>query len=614
MQRNDGVVLMFILKVENVKMEVDGAPLFENASLVIKEKERVALIGENGIGKTTLLKGIIGNAPIIKGNIEWSLKKEDIGWMMQDSKVNFDLSTREWIEAIDEEKKKLRENLAILTQNLTNQETIHQYQEILQKYLDVNGYEWEMEISRILNQFGIPEELWEVPFTALSGGQKTRVSLARAMIHSPKLLILDEPTNHLDIETIEWLQQWLRRYKGSVLFTSHEREFIDQVATVTYELSKKGTRKYHGGYSEYKAQRQHEIKTLQSLYEKQEQERKKLIETIQTYKNWFQQANTSASVRNPYAQKQASKQATKYKAKEKALEKLEESKVEEPMESKEIHAHFEANEFSGRRMIAIHGLNFSYGDKRILTGVNLQVQRGDRIAVVGKNGSGKTTLLRLMTGQLAINHGDISRNPQLKIGYFFQELENLHDEKTVLEELLSLPNLTQTEARTILACFLFQKEEVFKSIKHLSMGEKCRVAFVKLYFSDANLLVLDEPTNYLDISTRERVEEALVSYPGSVVIVSHDPFLLRKVTNKVVRIEGGNAHVFSGSYKEWEKRSSIPPQMQAWQNRQKLLELELMDLLYKEVVEDESSYFAKIKELTQEIEMLKREIKKGGSI
>ncbi|MDP4085293.1 MAG: ABC-F type ribosomal protection protein [Bacillota bacterium] len=604
---------MFLLKVDHVAMSINGVTLFEKASLEVKERDRVALIGENGVGKTTFLKGIFGKSPLTQGTVEWNIQPDEIGMMMQDSELDIELSTREWIEAGDEVKRKLKKDLhtfsLLLANGEENEGNFSLYEEALQKYLDMNGYEWEVEVSRILSQFGIHEDIWEVPFSSLSGGQKTRVKLAKAMIHSPKLLILDEPTNHLDIETVEWLQQWLSRYKGSVLFTSHEREFIDQVATVTYEITENGTKKYLGGYSQYKAQKDHEIKTIQSLYEKQEQERKKLIETIQTYKNWYQQANASASVRNPYAQKQAAKQASKYKAKEKALERLEESRVEKPAESKGIHADFEAKDFSGRRMIEMRGIHFFYGEHNVLQDIHLQISRGDRIAVIGKNGSGKTTLLKLMTGQLDPTVGEVSWNPQLKIGYFFQELENLNEENTVLEELLSLPNLTQSEARTILACFLFRKEEVFKKVKQLSMGEKCRVAFVKLYFSDANLLLLDEPTNYLDILTRERIEEALVSYPGSIVIVSHDPYLLRKVSNKVVVIEGGNALHYVGTYKEWEEHSIISPHQQELLNKQKLLELELFDLLNKEIDQEDKSHFNKIKKIKQQIDELKQHIK-----
>ncbi|WP_075980240.1 ribosomal protection-like ABC-F family protein [Bacillus massilinigeriensis] len=610
---------MFILKVDHLKMEYNGTTLFEGASLEIKPKEHVALIGENGVGKTTFLKGILGEAPVVKGEIMYGVQRDEIGWMEQDGINDTNLTTREYVEGNNELNSGLKKKLNQLTKQLTgngqDEKLINAYNEALQKYLDANGYEWESEVEKVLSKLGIPENLWDTPFVSLSGGQKTRVKLARVIIGSPKLLILDEPTNHLDVETVEWLQEWINRYKGSVLFISHEREFIDKCANVTYELTKSGTNKYIGGYSFYKEQKEHEIKTKQYLYEKQEQERKKLLEAIQTYKDWHQQAKATASVRNPYAQKQAAKQAVKYKVKEKALERLEKERIEKPKEPSVIHASFETQEFSSKKMLSLTDVDFSYGNHPVIQKVTLEINRGDRVAVVGKNGSGKTTLLKLMTGGLAPLSGSIARNPQLKIGYFFQELESLNEENTILDELLSIPNMKQSDARTILACFLFHKEEVFKKINQLSMGEKCRVAFVKLYFSEANLLVLDEPTNYLDIPTRERIEDALNSYPGSVVIVSHDPYLLRKIANKVVHVENKVVSTFFGGYEEWEQHSDISSQNQSLMNELQLLDLELLDLLSKEtneIEEEERGRLEKVRQLKGEIDYIKQLIEKNS--
>jgi len=242
-------------------------------------------------------------------------------------------------------------------------------------------------------------------------------------------------------------------------------------------------------------------------------------------------------------------------------------------------------------------VSFSYNAKPFFQHLELEISRGDRLAVVGKNGSGKTTLLKLLTGAILPVEGEVRRNPQLKIGYFMQELDQLNMENTILDELLELDHLTQEEARTILACFLFRREDVFKKIKDLSMGEKCRVAFVKLYFSDANLLVLNEPTNYLDISTREQMEEALTVYPGSVVIVSHDPYLLRKVANRVMEIESGNISHYKGSYVDWEESHKLTPEKQGIENEISLLEMELVELYGQE-----EANLDKIKEIKRKLE------------
>lgn len=593
---------MFMLKVENVKMELDGVAVFEHTSLEIQENERVALIGENGVGKTTLLKGILGQLPMTEGKITFGVPRDEIGWMMQDSDDDVCLSTREWVESENQELSQIRKELL----KSQKEQRLDDYSEILQRYLDMDGYQWEVQVEKMLNQLGLSQAVWELPFSSLSGGQKTRAKLARVMMKSPKLLVLDEPTNHLDTETIQWLQGWLNRYRGSVLFISHERDFIDQTAQVTYELMKKGTKKYQGGYQAYKMQKDHEIKSLQSLYEKQQQERKKLMETIQMYKNWYQQANAAASVRNPFAQKQAAKQAAKYKTKEKELERLESQLVDKTQEVASIQASFDARDFSGKRMLDVDQVSFSYGNDLVLRQVNMQIKQGDRLAVIGKNGSGKTTLLKLMAGKSTPTSGEIVRNPQLKIGYFFQELENLHPEHTILEEILSLPNMTQSEARTILACFLFRKEEVYKQVKELSMGEKCRVAFVKLYFSGANLLILDEPTNYLDIATRERIEEMLVDYEGAVVVVAHDPYLLRKIANKVAIIEEGKVSNYIGTYEEWEQHVSISPEIQQLKNEQQRLEWKIATLLGEDGAETEEQQLEKVRKLKQQLEQLKQ--------
>ena len=608
---------MFLLKLEKVAMEIGGNRLFENVDLEIKENERVALIGENGIGKTTLLKGILGLVPFHSGNIYFGVEKSKIGIMPQDMPENLALTAKEWVmegHPNDPLKKELDRCAELLAKG-NDPNAVEIYNRRLQRYLDAGGYEWEAEMENLLKRFGISEDLWDVPAGSLSGGQKTRLKLAKSVRHSPELLLLDEPTNHLDLETVRWLENWLSRFPGSVLFISHEREFIDHTATVTYELTKAGTKKYAGGYSSYKRQKEQEMKSLQHLYEKQEQERKKLTEAIARYKTWYERANAKAGVRNPYAQKKAAKQAAKFKAKERALERLEARKIEKPEEPERISASLEAADFSGKQMLQMNDVSFSYGKRRVLEKVNLHIARGDRIAVVGKNGSGKTTLLKLLTGELAPGSGTVTRSPQLKIGQFFQELENLHPDRTILDEILSLPEMKSAEARTILACFLFRRDTVYKKIRDLSMGEKCRVAFVKLYFSSANLLVLDEPVNYFDIPARERVEEALEQFPGSIVLVAHDPYLLRKVSNKVVHIENGKAAVFSGGYAEWENRRSLSPSAQILANEWERLKLQYEQLITQESgdPEEEEERMKQLKRIQREMEQLRKTMDDAGS-
>lgn len=355
---------MFLLKANNLAVEIAGQILFENVSIEIKEQERIALIGENGIGKTTLIKALLGMLPIQSGHVQYGVNKKEIGYMVQENQ-NGNGTVMDFVIA-NHPNAVIKNELAHYSQFLTEQpedlQVIEEYNKRLQRYLDVHGYDWEMNVEKTLTQLGIPEPLWNLPFANLSGGQKTRVKLARVLLQSPKLIILDEPTNHLDIESIHWLEDWLINFKGSVLFISHEREFIDHVATSTYELTKSGIKKYSGGYFSYKQQKEHEYKTMQKLYEKQVQERKRLLETITQYKQWYDKANAGASVRDPYAQKKAAKQATKMKAKKKALERLEKEKIDKPKLTKTISTNFVSDDFGGRKMLELINVTFSYNN------------------------------------------------------------------------------------------------------------------------------------------------------------------------------------------------------------------------------------------------------------
>ncbi len=610
--KSDGVICMFIIKANNVSIELNGLMIFENGNLDIKEGERVALIGENGVGKTTFINALMGRLPIQKGSLQIEFKKDEIGWLLTDENETEQMTAKEVVESSDEKLFFIKRKIDQLSKDLSSEHILNEFNQYLSEYLELNGYEWESTIEQSLKKFQLPQSVWEMPYSHLSGGQKTKVKLAKIMLKQPRLLIMDEPTNHLDSESIDWLTNWLKSYRGTVLFISHERQFIDDVATKTVELTENGTYKYNGGYSEYKKQKEHERITNQALYDKQEAEKKKLIETINQYKQWFSQSHNAASERDPFAKKKAGKNALRFKSKEKDLERLEQRKVDKPKEVKSISAIFESESFTAKHMISFHQVNFGYEtEKNIFEQLTFTLNREDRLAVIGKNGSGKTTFLKLLTGLLEPNVGSVRHNPQLKIGYFMQELETLNEETTILDEILSLPNMTETEARTILACFLFRKEDVYKKIGQLSMGEKCRVAFVKLYFSDSNLLVLDEPTNYLDIHTRERIEEALAVYHGAVVVVSHDPYLLKKVSNRVVHIEKGTFYEFKGSYADWNGRQSITNDQQSLLNDRTRLELEISAMIAEELEsEDEHSFqLSKIVALKQQLADIELKLK-----
>ncbi|WP_257347579.1 ribosomal protection-like ABC-F family protein [Pseudalkalibacillus decolorationis] len=605
---------MLFLKAENIAVEVNGNVLFENASIEVREGDHIALIGKNGIGKTTLINCLIGNQHITKGKIKNQLKPQEWGWMKQDATIHEQLTTREFVELENPILSRLKEQLKnaerMLSESPDDEKAMAVYNNCLQRYMDSNGFEWEAVVEKHLGQLGISAELWTISFENLSGGQKTRAKLARAMLNNPKILVLDEPTNHLDVESMEWLAEWINQFKGAVLFISHDRAFIDQVAGTTYELTENGTTKYDGGYSSYQLQKEHDQKTQLALYQKQESEKKKLLESISSYRQWFKKAHDAAGARDPFAKKKANKNMTRFKAKEMALERLENNRVDKPKESPKLNVELEGHGFSSRMMVTFSDVCFSFSKERqLFESISFSIERGDRIAVVGRNGSGKTTLLNLITGQLMPDEGKVLQHPRLRVGYFMQELEGLDPTLTVLDQVLELPSMTQSEARTILACFLFRGDAVYKRISDLSMGERCRVAFVKLYFSEANLLVLDEPTNYLDIETRERIEDALSLYPGAVVTVSHDPYMLGKVANRVVALSEGEFIDYRGSYSEWKSHRQIPNDEQQIQNEQERLQLQLANLLTEEISDDvdiQARYQERIKDLKARISELEQ--------
>lgn len=605
---------MLILKVEGLKKDWNGKQVFENVNLEINQGERIALMGRNGVGKTTLLGCLLDRVSPDGGKIFRHLPVKVWGIIEQHLIVPETLTVGEFIQSGHSVLYRLKMELNMLEGIMEYEKgeelssALERYSTVLERYQSLGGYGWEYEVEAILGRFTISGN---VLYRELSGGQKTKAQLARAMAGNPSFLLMDEPTNHLDMETLDWLTCWVQKFHGTVLFVSHDREFIDQVANKTVELTSTGTKTYQGGYSNFLQERERERREQESLYKKQQQDKKKLEEAICRYREWFMKAHEAAGERNPFYKKKAEKNRTRFKAKEKALERLEKEQVERLKDIPGVHVHFKKNVLEARQLVRIEDVGFSYGHKRVFQDLNLTIFRGDRLAVVGPNGSGKTTLLKLLSGKLQPQTGSVIHHPRLKIGYFAQELDNLNGEETILDSLLRLPGMTQREARNILAGFFFRQDEVFRKIGTLSMGERCRVAFVILYFSEANLMVLDEPTNYLDVPTREQIEEALIGYPGALVVVSHDRYLLRKVSNRVAILNEGQIEYYPGNYEEFQnylhKRTSRRVDRQI-EDRMLSLNLKLAQLMAEEEPEredDRKAFYTYIHEIKEELDKLR---------
>ncbi|AIQ34127.1 ABC transporter ATPase [Paenibacillus sp. FSL R5-0345] len=579
---------MTLIKAKNLRKEWNGNLLFEKVSFEIAEGERVLLFGRNGIGKTTLLKGLIGRLTFEEGSIYHGLPREEWGVLDQQLEISEEVTALDYVLSGSAELPQLKCRLESLSQRLQEQNDeseagLAEYAEVYDQYLQLDGYDWEAKAEKCLKQLKLDRSVWNLPYPSLSGGQKTRVQLAALLAQQPKLLILDEPTNHLDGETMEWLEHWVYTYPGTVLYVSHDRTFIDRTATALLELSPEGCRRYSGGYTQYREQKAVEARTLEGQYKKQEQEKEKLLESIRRYAEWFQQAHRAAG-QHDFLRAKSKKNVSRLHAKEAALERLNKNRVELPRETSKLKMKLESEAFMADTLLALREIDFAYkGSAPVLTDCSLSLHRGDRLAILGPNGVGKSSLLKLIAGIHKPTKGEVQLHPRTKVGYFAQELDNLAVSSTILDSLLELPGMTQTEARTILGCFLFSREDVFKRIGDLSLGEKCRVAFLKLYFGKANLLVLDEPTNYLDIDTRERVEEALRGYPGGLVMVSHDRYLHAKVANRLVILAPTQApKFFQGSYEEYiskDRSRVLTRKEQAREDDLALLELRLNQLI-----------------------------------
>lgn len=613
-----------ILKATDLSIELQGNILFENVQLEIAEGERLALFGRNGTGKSTLLSILTGAREPSSGRLEIILPRHKWGWMKQQDQHADGLSALDAVRrGSSEDLWRLKQGLAEaerLMETLdTNQNTemLEKYGHMLGEYETLGGFQWETEVEKSMTMLGLGAELWPVSFHQLSGGQKTRAMLSSLLVSEPQFLLLDEPTNHLDGESLRWLEQWLVSYKGTVLFVSHDREFIDRTATAVCELTAEGLKRYKGGYSDYRREKERELREHEALHRKQELERKALEESIRNYQEWFHQAHDSAAAQNEvkitasFYKAKAKKNVSRYHAKQKALERLEAEAVGKPRQDPKLHMKLGAEEFGARTLIRVEDVSFGYESVLLFDKLRFQLSRGDRLAVRGPNGSGKTTLLKLLLGELEPVEGRMIRHPALKIGYFSQELEGLDLGATLLDSLLGLPDMTQSRARTLLGCFLFSRDDVFKTIGDLSMGEKCRAAFLKLYFSGAHLLVLDEPTNYLDVDTREVVEDVLQSYPGAIALVSHDRYLIRKIANRLLTLNGDGKPVwFEGGVQEEEEqaaRTHVIRGDSGKENRRMEIEYRIQELLLgiSGDVAEEEGQIREIRALRLELEQLR---------
>ena len=509
--------------------------VFSNVSFEIKEGDRIALVGPNGAGKSTLLKCILGIEELDEGQVVMS-PVASIGYLQQDVNLG-DASLAEEIETAWEDVHALENKLQELTTYLETHEASEsdlQRLDYLQNRLEwLGGYDYEQKTKRIVYGLGFTDEDLYKPANAFSGGQKTRINLAKALVRSPDFLFLDEPTNHLDMEMLEWLEGYLSSYRGGILIVSHDRYFMDRIITGVVELDHHKATTYRGNYSRYVAQREERLKADTIAYEKQQEYIKKTEEYIDKYR---------AGIKSKMARGRQSQ-----------LNRLE--RLEAPETSHSLDFKFPPAAMSADKVLVLDHVSIGYKtDNPIIDDVSVVVRRGESVALIGPNGAGKSTMVKAIVGELFPTEGHIDIGNRVQVGYFSQEHEELHDRWQVVDEIINNYNFTEEKARNVLGSFLFKGDDVFKLVGDLSGGERARLALLKLFLQGDNFLILDEPTNHLDVPTREIVERALQQFGGTCFIISHDRYFLDQVSTRTLVLENKGLTEYLGNYSYYKAK------------------------------------------------------------
>ena len=525
-----------ILSCSHISKAFGTDSILEDVSFHIEEREKAAIVGINGAGKSTLLKIIIGELPPDDGDVVLA-KGKTIGYLAQHQDL---LSHRTIYEELLEVKRpviELEERIRSLETEMKHtagaelEEMLSLYSRLTHEFDLQNGYAYKSEITGVLKGLGFAEEEFGKTVSTLSGGQKTRVSLGKLLLSSPDIIMLDEPTNHLDMESIAWLETYLLNYPGSVIIVAHDRYFLDRVVTKIVELDNKKSTVFQGNYTAYSEKKAMLRANILKAYLSQQQEIRHQEEVIAKLKSF----NREKSIKRA-------------ESREKMLSKME--VLEKPTEVNDaMTIRLEPNVISGNDVLTVRGLSKSFGSLTLFENVDFDVKRGERIAIIGNNGTGKTTILKILNDMVRPDAGEIRLGSKVHIGYYDQEHQVLHMEKTLFDELQdTYPAMNNTQIRNILAAFLFTGDDVFKRIGDLSGGERGRVSLAKLMLSEANFLILDEPTNHLDITSKEILEQALLNYTGTVLYVSHDRYFINKTATRILDLTGQTLINYIGNY------------------------------------------------------------------
>lgn len=540
---------MIILSCRHLNKSFGIDEILKDVTFNINEGDKVGLIGPNGEGKSTLFKILTKQLDYDNGELFLD-KNKTLGYLSQNLSLDSENTIYDEMISVFSSLTALEDKIKILGEKLNepydsskeeyHNKLIKDYTLSQELYENRGGYTFRGEISRVLKGLGFLEEDFNNKIVNLSGGQKTRLALCKLLLRKPDLLLLDEPTNHLDLEAIEWLEEYLNCYKGTVFVISHDRFFLDSVTDKTFELIGGKIHSYNASYTKFLDLRKKDIEARLKAYNLQQTEIKRQEEIIEKFRSFNREKSIRAA-----------------DSRQKALDKMD--RLEAPEVIKEASKiNFETLIKSGNDVLHIENLKKGY-ENTLFENVNLDLKRGEKVALIGENGRGKTTLFKIIMGILKQDFGSVSIGKNVFTGYYDQEQSNLNLDKTIIDEVWDdFPNLTTTEVRNYLASFLFTGDDVFKEISLLSGGEKCKINLLKLMLSKANLLLLDEPTNHLDIMSREALEDAILSYDGTLIVISHDRYFLNKVINKIVELQENGLKTYLGNYNYYIDKKSNP--------------------------------------------------------
>lgn len=535
-----------ILNATNISKSFGSNEIIKDATFLVNEHEKVAIVGVNGAGKTTLLKILTGEESADSGSITLA-KDAKLGYLRQINNVDSALSIIDELYTVIEPILNMEKRMSQMQEDMKHltgselEELYSSYNALTHSYELMDGYAAKSRVVGILKGLGFEEIDFDRKINTLSGGQKTRVFLAKLLLEEPDIILLDEPTNHLDLRSIEWLESYLLNYKGAVIIVSHDRYFLDKIVSKVIDIENGNVQMYLGNYTDFSNKKQMLLDAKMKEYLNQQQEIKHQEAVITKLK----QFNREKSIKRA-------------ESRQKQLEKIE--RVEAPQTySENMRLSLDISKESGKDVLTVHNLSKSFDQKKLFWDINFEIKRGERVAIIGDNGTGKTTLLKIINGLLEPDTGEVIYGSNVSVAYYDQEHQVLHMDKTLFDELSdTYPDMTNTQIRNILAAFLFTGEDVYKKIADLSGGERGRVSLVKLMLSKANFLLLDEPTNHLDIVSKDVLENALNNFPGTVCYVSHDRYFINKTATRILDLTENRLLNYIGNYDYYiEKREAV---------------------------------------------------------